>query len=208
MALRARDRELIRAVKEPAELGEPGDLAEHLVDELRRPLTATPDRGRFERELRSRARALRELPAEQLAALPIPPAVAIPAALAATAAAAAHAAAHIEDAEARELALLHEREDVGRVRRGERKTVQRQLDLATADVERLHADGEQGVEQLRAGVQDIERFYDANADALTERIAILREQYRRRRTAIADQVAKAPERPAAYITETLGQAPG
>jgi hypothetical protein len=207
VAQRARDRELLRAAEEPAELGEAVDPAEHLVDELRRVLTATPARGEFERALRTRARALRELGAEQLAGLRAPPAVDIPASLAEAAAAAAHAAGHVDEAEARELALLHERENLGRLRRSERQSVQEQLDLATADVERLHSDGEQGVEQLRAAVHDIERFYEEHADALTERIAILRERYRRRRTALAERVRRAPEHPAAYVSDTLGKRP-
>ena len=207
VAQRDRDRELIRAPEEPAELGVPVDPAEHLVDELRRLLTPIAARGGFERALRTRARTLRELPDQQLAALPVPPPVPTPASLVTTAAAAAHAAAHIDEAEERELALLHQRENLGRLRRNERRTVQEQLDQATAEVERLRAQGEQGVEQLRSALQDIERFYAEHADELTERIAILRERYRRRRTALAERVRQAPERPAVYVTETLGTRP-
>jgi len=207
VALRAQDRKLLSGVDEPEELGDPVDPVEHLVDELRRRLTPTQARGEMERRLRARARELQELTDDQLHELALPAAVPVPEALARTAAQVAAAASGADAAEEHEFALVRERADLGRLARRDKRNVEDQLAQASAQVERLRSDAELGVERLRAGTAEIERFYNQHSPALTERIALLRERYRRHRAELAQRVLAAPASPASYITQTLGQRP-
>ncbi len=161
----------------------------------------------MERGLRARARELHKLTDKQLRELALPAAVPIPEGLARTAAQVKAAASGAEAAEEHEFALVRERADVGLLARRDKRAVEDQLAKASAQVERMRSDAELGVERLRAGTAEIERFYTEHGPALTERIAVLRERYRRHRAQLAERVLAATERPAGYVTQTLGPRP-
>lgn len=205
MRLRAFDRDRLRGTDDPAELGEPVDPCEGAIDQLRHVLAATPAGDELEQRVARRGRALRSVGnarVAEVARLPLP---APPAGLARAAAAAGQAAREIDAAEEREFTLLRARESTSRWRRQDRSAVGQQLTRATEHVERLQTQGDQGIDSLRAGLGEIEQWWEQHAAAVVDAIAGRRERYRRERQRVAERAREAPRRPAGYVTGLIGE---
>jgi hypothetical protein len=206
VAQRALDRELLVVAGEPGELGESVDPCEREVDAIRRVL-ATVGARPFNTALARGARELRDAPEEQVSELAGQSLLAIPDGLEQTAAFVADAARQMEAAEDSEFALVRDRDRAPFWRRRERAEVTGRLQEATDRVEELQAAAERGVEQLRAGVAEIEAWWSQASEQAVEVIAARREVYRRERDRAAQRIRDAPEHPAEYVTELIGSRP-
>lgn len=205
--LRADDRELLRVDAEPDELGAPVDPCERDVDQLRRTLAPTAGRGALERELTRRARELRTIREPRLAELVEQPLPEIPRSIERAAANVADAASKIEIAEQREFDLLRDQGRTPIRRRRERANLDARPGQATTEAEQLRDDAETGVEQLRDGMQTVQDWWQHNHKAAVDAIAGRRERYRREREQLTERVRDAPERPAGYASELIGERP-
>jgi hypothetical protein len=199
------DRGLLRTAGEPRELGEPVDPAERELDDARLVLAPTTAASKLERQLIARARELQAMPPERVAkladgALPRLPTTQITTAT-------GTAVVEIEPAEQRELDLLRARERLSVWQRRERRELTDQLGATSSRVEDLRAGAEEGLQQLRESVQRLEAWYAEHGRQFATTIAAQRERYRRDRVQLAARVHAAPEQPAGYITELLGQRP-
>ncbi|MGO9792763.1 MAG: hypothetical protein ACLP8S_25570 [Solirubrobacteraceae bacterium] len=205
--LRALDRQRLRVQGEPRELGEPVDPCEREIDALRRTLLASGAGDELERRLARRGRELQALSTERVAELAQIAVADPPASLQAPAAAAADLARELDVAEDREFGLFREHKRVALWRRGERDRTERQLAQATGEAERLRAQGEAGVDALRATKVEIERWWGEHQAATVEAIAARRERYRREREQLAARVSQAPQQPASYVLALIGERP-
>jgi hypothetical protein len=208
-ALRADDRARLQGDSETAELGAAVDPCEHEVDGLRRVLAPSGARAGFERELVRRGRELRTVGERRLAELARTPLAAIPPGVERTAAAVAQAARAVDAVEEREFSLLRERERerVGRWRRRDRQILNARLEQATTNAESLRDQADSGVDQLRADMGTIASWWEQNGKLAVDGIAARRERYRRDRALAAERVRQAPEQPAGYVTQLIGERP-
>jgi hypothetical protein len=206
VAQRTLDRDLLVLAGEPVELGEPVDPCEREVDAIRRVLATVGVRP-FNTALARAARELRDAPDGKVGELAGRSLPAVPDGLEQTAAFVADAARQMEAAEDSEFETVRDRDRAPLWRRREPTETAGRLQEATERVEHLHAAAERGVEQLRKGVAEIEAWWTRARASTVEVIAARREAYRRERERAAQRVRDAPERPAAYVTETIGARP-
>jgi hypothetical protein len=201
------DRGLLRAADEPRELGEPVDPAERELDDARLVLAPTTAASKLERQLITRAREMQGMPPERVAKLAEGALPRLPTTQITTASATAAAAVEIEPTEQRELDLLRARERLSVWQRRERRELTDHLGATSSRVEDLRAGAEEGLQQLRESVERLEAWYADHGRQFATTIAAQRERYRRDRVQLAARVDGAPEQPAGYITELLGQRP-
>ncbi|MCA1679889.1 MAG: hypothetical protein LC790_14605 [Actinobacteria bacterium] len=205
--LRRRDRELLRTDGEPQELGEAIDPLERELDQLRRALQPSSRRRELERALRARARELQAVSDGELAELDRGEAPPLPPHPAEKAAHVAQAASRIERAESSEMELLRRREELGIVRRRDRRALTEELDQASGRVERLRQTAQEGIEEVRRQIAATEHWWAQHGEQAVDRIAIARERYRRERLEVAERVRRVADEPPGYVTDLLGERP-